>query len=224
MERIWKNIDERYAVSNYGEVKRLDSVSRCGYHLKEKQLKPQDIAGYLAVYIPDKETGKQKWEYVHRLVATAFIPNPDNLPYINHKDCNPKNNSVDNLEWCTPAYNTQYSLCKMGKYDDYFLTLSEEDKKQYQAERKKKYAIEQQQKKKQQQRKPPKMNHTIYVYEPVVITSYKLVAQYNTISEAAAGLKVTDKTVADRVSRYNNCTRLVKKNGKKYLVTRNILK
>lgn len=45
---------------------------------------------------------------VHRLVAQTFIPNPDNLPEVNHKDCNRKNNNVENLEWCSKSYNRQY--------------------------------------------------------------------------------------------------------------------
>ena len=49
-----------------------------------------------------------KWYSVHRLVAIHFIPNPDNLPIINHKDEDPSNNCVDNLEWCTTQYNNSY--------------------------------------------------------------------------------------------------------------------
>ena len=49
---------------------------------------------------------------IHRLVAQAFIPNPDNLPFINHKDECPFNNCVDNLEWCTHKYNINYGTCQ----------------------------------------------------------------------------------------------------------------
>lgn len=52
--------------------------------------------------------GERKKEFVHRLVAECFIPNPDNLPFVNHKDENPSNCRADNLEWCTPRYNVNY--------------------------------------------------------------------------------------------------------------------
>ena len=53
--------------------------------------------------------GKRKG---HRLVCETYLPNPDNLPKVNHKDENKQNNHIDNLEWCTNRYNSQYSLCQ----------------------------------------------------------------------------------------------------------------
>lgn len=55
------------------------------------------------------EKGKQRHAYVHRLIAEAFIPNPDGLPQVNHKDGNPENNRAENLEWCTAQYNIQHA-------------------------------------------------------------------------------------------------------------------
>lgn len=59
-------------------------------------------------------SGKQVNKKVHRLVAQTFIPNPNNMPQVNHKDCNRANNNVNNLEWCTGSYNCQYRD-KFGK-------------------------------------------------------------------------------------------------------------
>lgn len=66
--------------------------------------------GYYCVAI--RENGKQYNVRVHRLVAEAFIPNPNNLPIVNHKDENKTNNKVDNLEWCTSQYNNTYGTKK----------------------------------------------------------------------------------------------------------------
>ena len=57
-------------------------------------------------------TGNSNYEkfFVHRLVAEAFIDNPNNYPMVNHKDCNPKNNAYYNLEWCTAEYNSNYNI------------------------------------------------------------------------------------------------------------------
>ena len=65
--------------------------------------------GYKAVQLGGRE---QPQQYVHRLVAQCFLPNPDNLPCVNHKDENPSNNNVDNLEWCTNEYNLNYGTCR----------------------------------------------------------------------------------------------------------------
>lgn len=77
------------------------------YLLKGRVLKQRDNGnGYLRVNI--KVDGKFIAKYIHRLVAKTFIKNPDNLPEVNHKDCNPQNNNVENLEFCTRLYNNQY--------------------------------------------------------------------------------------------------------------------
>lgn len=74
---------------------------------KEKKLMPhKDTKGYLQVRL---RNGNDKRQFiVHRLVAYAFIPNPNNLPQINHKDEDKTNNCVDNLEWCNNKYNSNY--------------------------------------------------------------------------------------------------------------------
>lgn len=116
MEEIWKDIEGfegYYQVSSYGRVK---SCARCICtggrtnheisNLKERILKCNNADVYPGVVLCKE--GKTFSKTVHRLVAQAFIPNPDNLPCINHKDCNPHNNCVDNLEWCTYKYNNEY--------------------------------------------------------------------------------------------------------------------
>ena len=102
-KEIWKNIagfERLYQVSSFGRVKSF-------YGKKEHILKAQKIShGYLNVILY-KDGIKNNW-LVHRLVANAFIPNPDNLPMINHKDENKQNNLVSNLEWCDANYNANY--------------------------------------------------------------------------------------------------------------------
>ena len=104
-----------YEISNLGNVKSLERnvtrKSKLGkeyiYHLKEKILsKRKDKDGYEIVNLFNN--GKETTLKVHRLVAEAFIDNPNNLPIINHKDCNTSNNSVENLEWCDYSYNNSY--------------------------------------------------------------------------------------------------------------------
>lgn len=74
---------------------------------EEHLLKPIVITnGYLQVYL--YKDGKRKFCKIHRLVASAFLDNPDNLPQVNHKDENKTNNNVENLEWCTSKYNCNY--------------------------------------------------------------------------------------------------------------------
>lgn len=67
----------------------------------------KDTKGYEILYLKDND-GIKHIKKIHRLVAEHHIPNPDNLPQVNHKDENKSNNSVDNLEWCTNKYNSNY--------------------------------------------------------------------------------------------------------------------
>lgn len=98
IEEVWKDIFENYEISNLG---RLKSKATKQFMRLEKSKK-----GYLITKIIIN--GKRTRMGVHRLVAIAFIPNPNNYPQVNHKDENPENNSVDNLEWCTNKYNANY--------------------------------------------------------------------------------------------------------------------
>ena len=101
-----------YQVSNLGRVKHLEftrpNLLTGGIStIKEKILKQRLTPfGYYTVLL--SKNSKRKWHFVHRLVAQAFIPNPDNLPIINHKDENKLNNEVKNLEWCDYLYNSNY--------------------------------------------------------------------------------------------------------------------
>lgn len=111
---IWKDIKDFegfYQVSNYGNVKSLERIVECSNGrqrlCKEKVLKlRKNNNGYLDVHL--YKEGKGKTMKVHRLVAQAFIDNPSNHPIISHKDENPLNNCVSNLEWCTQEYNINY--------------------------------------------------------------------------------------------------------------------
>ena len=116
---IWKSHPDipGIQVSTLGRVRSLDKVVPCrgnGTRLvKGRVLKQRDTNnGYLQVHF--KVDGKDVHKYVHRLVAQAFILNPNNFPEVNHLDCNRKNNNVSNLEWCSNAYNNWYRV-KFGK-------------------------------------------------------------------------------------------------------------
>lgn len=110
MKEEWRQIqgyEGLYEVSNLGRVKSLERYDKMGRLIKEKTLNPRKHKkGYL--YVGLSKDGIQKKYSIHRLVAIAFIPNPNNLPQVNHKDENKENNCLDNLEWCTNEYNCNY--------------------------------------------------------------------------------------------------------------------
>lgn len=110
----WKDIDGYeglYQISNLGRVRRLPTEVINSFGVRRffeggGILNPTNSQGYLIVDL--SRDGFRKHYLIHRLVAQAFLENPNNLPFVNHKDENKSNNIVDNLEWCTPQYNTNY--------------------------------------------------------------------------------------------------------------------
>lgn len=116
---IWIDIEGfegKYQVSNFGRVKSLSRIIEYN-HTKMglvKALNPERImnqyesAGYLKVDLYDNL--KRRREFVHRLIATAFIPKILGKDKVNHKDNNRVNNSIDNLEWCTQKENVHHYL------------------------------------------------------------------------------------------------------------------
>ena len=104
MEEIWKDIQDYngdYQVSNLGRIRTFKQGAQ------GRILSPILNRGrYLKINL--YKDGKMQTHAIHRLVAEAFIPNPNNLPQVNHKDENGQNNCVDNLEWCDAQYNNTY--------------------------------------------------------------------------------------------------------------------
>ena len=117
MTTEWKDVkgyEGLYMVSNKGEVKSLPRI----VHIKSRGTESETFRRGVLLKSDINNSGREQVRLyregrvqiclVHRLVAMAFIPNPLNLPQINHKDENPLNNRVDNLEWCTAQYNGSY--------------------------------------------------------------------------------------------------------------------
>lgn len=114
---IWKDIkgfEGLYVISNLGNIKCLEHKCPGRYKgkfrtVKEHIMKPtlNKTNGYYYVVLSNSDRGRTF--AVHRLVAQAFLDNPENLPCVNHKDENRKNNTVENLEWCTSLYNNTYN-------------------------------------------------------------------------------------------------------------------
>ena len=115
MKEIWKKINysDEYEISNFGRIRHLyenryDRNTRKILKIsKIKYLKPLIRDGYQRIRIYENRN-KFKTYHIHRLVAEAFLPNPNNYPIINHKDFDRSNNNVNNLEWCDYSYNRLY--------------------------------------------------------------------------------------------------------------------
>lgn len=106
--RAVKGYEGMYEVSNMGRVRTLHTNDSYPRDREGRVLCAQlDNRGRYSVALC--KNGKCKRMQVHRLVAMAFLPNPNNYPVVNHKDENPQNNTVENLEWCTTKYNLHYS-------------------------------------------------------------------------------------------------------------------
>lgn len=106
--RSVKGFEDCYEVNAHGQVR-----SRKTGHYRLLKPKLNSKTGYLFVILYDKEASRTVT--LHRLVAEAFLPNPDGLQYVNHINEDKTDNRVENLEWCTPSYNTEYSKGKRLK-------------------------------------------------------------------------------------------------------------
>ena len=125
MMEIWKDIpgyENLYQVSNLGNIRRIlfinNKIQKKKITIIKKQTNKRNRI-QASLY----KNGKRKNLLVHRLVAMAFLDNPNNYPEVNHIDGNSLNNNVDNLEWCTKKYNMQHA------YDNNLNHFKEHNKK-----------------------------------------------------------------------------------------------
>ena len=103
----WKTFAHTYQISNYGRVRNIATDRILIPRIKD--------TGYYQITLSLGGRSKKHTFKIHRLVAEQFIPNPDNLPQVNHIDGNKLNNCVDNLEWCNQSHNIQHAMA-LGLY------------------------------------------------------------------------------------------------------------
>ena len=141
-KEIWKDIpgyEGLYQISNLGRVKSLKRKVYAGRGRMrwqyEKILSENKTNGNGYKIVSLNKESKSQNKYIHRLVAEAFLENPNNYKYINHKDENKSNNCVDNLEFCTAQYNSTYNNLHIrnglkkrnNKYSKKILQLNDND-------------------------------------------------------------------------------------------------
>lgn len=109
---IWKPYPDFDFIegSNLGRARTLDRVvsTKRGTRVVKGRILTQHSNGTGYMQVGPRINGRKINIYIHRLVAECFLPNPENLPEINHKDNNPLNNNISNLEWCSRKYNVRY--------------------------------------------------------------------------------------------------------------------
>ena len=109
-DEVWRDVkgyEGYYQVSNKGNVYSVERKDSRGNKCGGRTLKPRyDKRGYFKVGL--YKNGKMQNKLIHRLVTEAFIPNPENLPEVNHRDEVKTNNELSNLEWCDKSYNASY--------------------------------------------------------------------------------------------------------------------
>lgn len=133
---VWKQIngfEGLYEISSLGEVRNREGV------IKKQGIKKGRGTCYKTVKL--WKDGKYHTKYIHRMIAEAFIPNPENLPFVNHKDEDGTNNLIKNLEWCTREYNANYGTAKERRRKKLInVPLTEERKQNISKELKKFYS------------------------------------------------------------------------------------
>lgn len=127
---VWKDIigyEGVYQVSSHGRIRSLDRY--VGHRFFPGKIFSPNPNRYGYVRVQLTNNGETKSFAVHRLVAAAFLDNPNGFPQINHKDENKSNNHVDNLEWCTAEYNINYGhrTEKMSHSNHFNAKLTQED-------------------------------------------------------------------------------------------------